>query len=124
MREERIQYFTEKEEEFTKLLIEIGTKKNVAKLLVFLSGKAEASSREIEHGADMRQAEVSTAMKYLKEQGWIKSRKSSTGNKGRRMIVYKLAKSVSAIIDSIESGKKNETRNQLALIRKLRESPR
>jgi uncharacterized short protein YbdD (DUF466 family) len=29
-------YFTEKEEEFVKLLIEIGTKKNVAKILVFL----------------------------------------------------------------------------------------
>jgi predicted transcriptional regulator len=36
LREERVQFFTEKEEEFANLLIETGTKKNVAKLLVFL----------------------------------------------------------------------------------------
>ena len=36
MKQENVQYFTEKEEEIVNLLIEIGTKKNVAKVLVFL----------------------------------------------------------------------------------------
>ena len=37
MRIEKVMYFTEKEEEFTNLLVEIGTNKNVAKVLVFLA---------------------------------------------------------------------------------------
>ena len=47
-------YFTEKEEEYTNILIEIGTKKNVAKVLVFLANVPEATSREIERGTDIR----------------------------------------------------------------------
>ena len=58
MRQEKIQYFTEKEEEFVNLLIEIGMKKIVAKVLVFFAGTPEATSRDIERGADMRQPEV------------------------------------------------------------------
>jgi predicted transcriptional regulator len=65
-----VMYFTEKEEEFANLLIEIGTKRNVAKVLVFLANIPEATSREIERGTDLRQPEVSIAMGYLMEQGW------------------------------------------------------
>ena len=56
------------------LLIEIGTSKNVAKMLVFLANTPEATSRDLERGTDMRQPEVSIAIKYLTDQGWIKSR--------------------------------------------------
>ena len=42
MRTENVMYFTEKEEEFANLLIEIGTKRNVAKVLVFLANTPEA----------------------------------------------------------------------------------
>ena len=72
MRQETVEYFTDKEEEFANLLIEIGTKKNVAKVLVFLANTPEATSRAIERGTDMRQPEVSIAMKYLMNQDWIK----------------------------------------------------
>ena len=34
MRQENVMYFTEKEEEFANLLIEIGTKRNVAKVML------------------------------------------------------------------------------------------
>ena len=50
MKQESVQYFTEKEEEFANLLIEIGTKKNVATVLVFLASTPEATSRAIERG--------------------------------------------------------------------------
>jgi predicted transcriptional regulator len=59
MRTENVMYFTEKEEEFANLLIEIGTKRNVAKVLVFLANTPEATSRAIERGTDLRQPEVS-----------------------------------------------------------------
>ncbi len=121
MRQENVQYFTDKEEEFDNLLIEIGTKKNVAKVLVFLASTPEATSRAIERGTDMRQPEISIAMKYLMDQGWIRSRESPSENKGRPMKVYELAKTITVIMDCIEKEKKNEANNQLALVRKLRD---
>ena len=83
MRTENVMYFTEKEEEFANLLIEIGTKRNVAKVLVFLANTSEATSRAIERGTDLRQPEVSIAMRYLIEQDWISSRESKAESKGR-----------------------------------------
>jgi len=121
MRTETIQYFSEKEEEFVNLLIDVGTKKNIAKLLVFLSNVPEASSRSIENGTDMRQPEVSIAMKYLMDQGWIRVKGESSENKGRPMKIYELAIPITEIMNSLEEEKKHEVRNQLALIRKLRD---
>ncbi|MCX6697309.1 MAG: ArsR family transcriptional regulator [Methanoregula sp.] len=120
MRQENVMYFTDKEEEFVNLLIEIGIAKNIAKVLVFLSHTPEATSRAIERGADLRQPEVSIAMQHLMEQGWIRSRESSAETKGRPMKIYELAKPVNEIMDCIENDKKTEAKNQLALIQKLR----
>jgi predicted transcriptional regulator len=121
MRQENVMYFTEKEEEFANLLIEIGTKRDVAKVLVFLANTPEATSRAIERGTDLRQPEVSIAMKFLMDQGWIKNRESPSEKKGRPMKVYELAKPITVIVDYIEKEKKNEANNQLALIRKLQD---
>jgi predicted transcriptional regulator len=121
MKQESVQYFTEKEEEFANLLIAIGTKKNVATVLVFLTSTSEATSRAIERGTDLRQPEVSIAMKYLMDQGWINSRENTSANKGRPMKVYELAKPINEIMDCIEKEKKKEANNQLALLKKLRD---
>ena len=74
MKEQSILVFTDKEEEFVNLLIKIGTKKTVAQTLVFLANTPEATSRELERGTDLRQPEVSIAIKYLDEQGWVQCR--------------------------------------------------
>ena len=121
MRQETVEYFTDKEEEFANLLIEIGTKRNVAKVLVFLSSTPEATSRAIERGTDMRQPEISMAMKYLMNREWIKNYESPSESKGRPMKVYELAKSITEIIECIEREKKNKALNQLTLIQKLRD---
>ena len=121
MRTENVMYFTEKEEEFANLLIEIGTKKNVAKVLVFLANIPEATSRAIERGTDLRQPEVSIAMRFLMDQGWISSRESKAESKGRPVKIYELAKPITDIMDSIEKEKKKEATNQLAMIQKLRD---
>ena len=60
------------------------------------------------------------AMKFMIEFGWIKSREIPSENKGRPTKVYTLAKPIDEIINFIESEKKNETRNKIALVRKLR----
>jgi len=102
VRQETVTYFTEKEEEFANLLIEIGTQKNIAKVLVFLAKTPEATSRAIERGTDMRQPEISTAMKYLMNWDWIRSRESPSENKGRPMKIYELAKPIHEIIEDFE----------------------
>jgi predicted transcriptional regulator len=121
MKTRNVQYFTEKEEEFVNLLIDIGTKQSIAKVLVFLSNTAEATSRDIERGTDLRQPEVSIAMRYLAEQEWIKSRESKAESKGRPVKIYVLSKSINDIMNSIEKEKKEEAKSQLALVQKLRE---
>jgi len=120
MRTENVMYFTEKEEEFATLLIEIGTKRNIAKVLVFLANTPEATSRAIERGTDLRQPEISIAMWYLMEQGWIKSRERKAESKGRPIKIYELAQPITEILDSIEKKKQKEVNNQLALVEKLR----
>jgi len=121
MRTENVMYFTEKEEEFANLLIEIGTKKNVAKVLVFLAGTHEATSRAIERGTDLRQPEVSIAMHDLQNRGWIQSRESKAESKGRPVKIYELARPITEIMGSIEKEKKEEATSQLAMIQKLRD---
>ena len=119
MKQENVMYFTDKEEEFVNLLIAIGITKNIAKVLVFLANTPETTSRAIERGVDMRQPEVSIAMKSLIDRGWIRSRESSAESKGRPMKIYELAKPINEIIEGIENEKKTEAKNQLALIKKL-----
>jgi predicted transcriptional regulator len=60
-------------------------------------------------------------MKYLMDQGWIKSRENPSENKRRPTKVYELAKPITGIMDFIETQKKNEANNQLAIIKKLRD---
>jgi predicted transcriptional regulator len=120
MIEKTIQLYTEKEEEFVNLLVRIGTKKTIAKTLVFLGRLKRATSRELEHGTDLRQPEVSVAMKYLEEQGWIKRWRTPSDKKGRPVWNYALAIPVPEIMSSIEKQKKTEVNNQLALIKKMR----
>jgi predicted transcriptional regulator len=66
MRMEKVMVFTEEDEEFSDLLTEIGLKRNVAKVLIYLAMTEEATSREIERSSDLRQPEVSIAMRTLK----------------------------------------------------------
>ena len=121
MRQEKVQFYTKKEEEFSNLLIKIGTKRNVAKVLVFLATTPEASSRAIERGTDLRQPEVSIAMRYLAEQNWISARNSKAESKGRPVKIYELSKSINEIMNVIEKEKKKEAQNQLAMVQKLRD---
>jgi predicted transcriptional regulator len=121
MRQEKVMYFTQDEEEFANLLIKIGTKKNIARVLVFLAKTPEATSHTIENGTDLRQPEVSLAMGYLMDQGWIKSRECKGERKGRPMKMYTLTKPINEILDYVENEKKIEASNQLGLVRKLRQ---
>ncbi|WP_048150236.1 helix-turn-helix domain-containing protein [Methanolacinia paynteri] len=120
MKLEKVLTFTEKEEELADLLSEVGLKKNVAKVLVYLANTEEATSREIERGTDLRQPEVSIAMRTLSEKEWISNRESKAESKGRPVKIYNLSKPMAEIIDTLEKDKKEEIENQLEIIKKIR----
>ena len=117
----RVQYFTEKEEEFSRTLVAIGVPRTVAKVLVFLANTPEATSRDIERGADLRQPEVSIAMQYLKERDWIASRLARNDSIGRPLNIISLSKPISEIIDYIRTEKEDEIKKKIALTKKIRE---
>ena len=121
MKEQTIQLFTDKEEEFVNLLIEIGTKKTVAQMLVFLANTPEATSRDLERGTDLRQPEVSIAIKYLAGQGWIKTGEAPSQHNGRQQKIYSLAVPINQIIAAIEKAKNDAATERLALVKKMRE---
>jgi len=121
MKSKNVLYFTQREEDFANLLIKIGEKRNVAKVLVYLANTREATSRDIERGTDLRQPEVSIAMATMIEQKWVESRESKAENKGRPVKIYKLALPISDIIDIIERDKRAEANNQMKMIKQLRD---
>ncbi|MFA4877031.1 MAG: ArsR family transcriptional regulator [Methanoregula sp.] len=124
MQEQKIAVFSQKETEFIDLLIKTGTRRYVAATLVCLSATPEISSREIERCADLRQPEVSLAIKYLNGRGWVKSRELPAGRSGRPMRSFSLAVPFEEIVITIEKEKRKEVNDRLIAIRKLRESIR
>ena len=110
MRQERVQFFTDKEEEIVDLLTKIGIQTDVAKVLVFFASKQEATSKDIEHRTDLRQTQISVATRYLITRGWIKICKISGGIKGRPMKIYGRVKSIHEIMQVIEKEKKEEAK--------------
>jgi|WetSurMetagenome_2_1015567.scaffolds.fasta_scaffold30289_6 predicted transcriptional regulator len=121
MRQEQVQYFTETEETCIDLLVQVGMKKNVAKVLVYLAGKPRATTAEIERGTDMSQPEMSLAVKRLQELAWIRNHEIRTSNEGRPVKVYELTKSRAEILKSIYAAKKKQMNHQLSLVKKLQD---
>jgi predicted transcriptional regulator len=120
MRPKNVKDFTQDEEDLADLLIRIGIKRNVARVLVFLAHHPEATSREIERGTDLRQPEVSLAMAAMNEQEWVENREVKAENKGRPVKIYRLSQPFSEIIDNIEKEKRDEANTQLSIIQQIR----
>ena len=116
--------FTEKEEKMTDIFIGLGLKRNVARVLVYLSSMDEAASRMIERGTDLRQPEVSIAIRELRKLAWVVSRESKADSKGRPVKIYHLALPIGAIMDTIEGQKKKQAKDQLDMIEELRQTIR
>ena len=101
---------TEKDERLIELLSEAGLNKNIARVVVYLSKVGEAVSRDIERAANLRQPEVSIAMKELKETGWIKDREIKKKGKGRPFKSYKLTLDLKDIVTELVEKKREEMR--------------
>ena len=64
----------EKDLEFIDALRSLDVPRNVAGLITYLANTDEATSREIETGTNLRQPEVSIAMRTLRQNNWIDER--------------------------------------------------
>jgi predicted transcriptional regulator len=107
-------------DEFASILMKIGLKRNVAKVLTYLAGVSEATSREIEMGSDLRQPEVSIAMREIRKLDWISERDEKNPGKGRPYRIYKLNKSLPEIIECLEGEKARESEIVMKQIEKLK----
>ncbi len=111
----------ERETEFVETLRDLGAPRNMAALIAYLASSEEASSKEIEKGADLSQAGVSVAVRTLRERGWIEERKIRGGKRGRLMKVYKLRVKIDEIIRYFEMEKHYESAQVMMSIQRLKE---
>jgi predicted transcriptional regulator len=107
--------------EFIEGLRSLGINRNVAKLVTYLSNVKESSSRDIEMSTDLRQPEVSIAMRPLRELGWISERDVKTSGKGRPMKIYALQTTMKEIVEHYEAEKNQESARACEAIEKLKE---
>ncbi|HQQ37191.1 MAG TPA: ArsR family transcriptional regulator [Methanothrix sp.] len=107
-------------DEFASILIQIGLKRNVAKVLTYLAAVTEATSREIEIGSDLRQPEVSIAMREIRRLDWVMERDEKNPGKGRPYRIYRLNKRLSEIVETLEEQKSKESERIMKQIEKLK----
>lgn len=103
-----VEELSEAEERMVNLLSEAGLNRNIAKVVVFLAKVGEAVSRDIERAANLRQPEVSLAMKELKDLDWVKERELKKKGKGRPLKSYKLTKELREIVVDLVAKKREE----------------
>ncbi len=102
---------TDEEKKLIDKLKKAGFQKNVAKTLVFVAGRDETKSREIENETMLRQPEVSIAMQELREKGWVTKRDIKKEGKGRPVHAYRLDKTMDEIVKEIEDNQNERIDN-------------
>jgi len=73
----------EKDLEFVEALRSLNVPRNVATMITYLANTDDVTSREIEMGTDLRQPEVSIAMRTLRQNNWVEERDIKVAGTGR-----------------------------------------
>jgi predicted transcriptional regulator len=113
--------FTKKEEELISILMQLGYRRTIANVLVYIANTREVISRDIERGTELRQQEVSLAIQDLEKWGWVEERKLEKEGSGRKVRLFRLAKPFADIVTDIENKRTRESRHHLTLIRTVRD---
>ena len=125
MRNTKSYRFNSQDEKIIKVFTELGMPRNLVKTLIYISQVDECRSAEIEHGANLRQPEVSVAMQQLQKRGWISRRDLKKKGKGRPVHIYKLTSPINKIVSNFEKEKIKEIdsiKNDLDQLKNLIES--
>ncbi|MBE0523268.1 MAG: ArsR family transcriptional regulator [Methanosarcinales archaeon] len=120
MRNQSVKVLDKADMEFADTLMGLGLKRNVAKTLTYLKNVDEVTSREIERGSDLRQPEVSNAMRELKNMNWVVIREQKKPGKGRPFKIYRLDEKINSIIKQLEQQKTMESRRMMDNIQRLK----
>ncbi len=112
------------EKKLVDLLLGIGIKRNVATTLTFLLKNKEVTSRGIERGANLRQPEVSSAMRELKLRNWVSEREVKKVGRGRPLKYYKMRASMDDIVKYLTGVHDKETERLMRNIQKLKKLSR
>jgi predicted transcriptional regulator len=95
--------------------------KSVSQLIAYLKDKNERSYRDIERAIGLRQPEVSIAMRFLRERGWITERKTGKDAKARASKIYALRQTLDEIIIYYEEKEKTDYARSSKAISRLKE---
>ncbi len=93
------------------LFSELGMPKNLAKTLIYISRVEECRSDDIETGTNLRQPEVSIAVRELSRRGWTDTREQKKKGKGRPIHLYKLSADLNDIVKTFEKEKMSQIQN-------------
>ncbi|AET63804.1 hypothetical protein [Methanothrix harundinacea] len=121
MRQFSVKVLDDDDREFVEVLRDLGIPRNVASMITYLANVQEATSREIEIGSNLRQPEVSIAMRALRNNGWVEEREVKKDGKGRPMKVYRLIRSLEEIITHFEEEKRLESTRVMEDIGRLKD---
>jgi predicted transcriptional regulator len=124
MRQFSVKVLDDDDREFVEVLRDLGIPRNVASMITYLANVEEATSREIEIGSNLRQPEVSIAMRTLRNNDWVEEREIKKDGKGRPMKVYRLTISLEEIIRHFEEEKKRESTRVMENIDRLKDLSR
>ena len=108
MKDHTIHNLSPRDKKIVKVFSELGMPRNLAKTLMYISQVDECRSAEIEHGANLRQPEVSVAMQLLQDKGWVRRRDLKKKGKGRPVHIYSLTSSIDHIVKNFEKDKVKE----------------
>lgn len=120
MKESFVMRFDEKDIEVVETLKSLGVPRKVSNMIAYLANGNEATSREIERGSDLRQPEVSIALRTLRKNNWVEERMSKSDGTGRPMKVYRLRAPIEEILAFYEQEKLKEATQAMQSIQKLK----
>ena len=122
MKARQIKQLDEKDTIIAETLVSLGMNKNIALALTYLQNMNAATSIDLEQSSNLRQPEVSNAIKQLKKQDWINERVEKKIGKGRPTKVYSLKVEFNDIINQLKEQKNksiDEARKNIELLREL-----
>lgn len=111
MKRNKLYTFNTQDEKIIKVFTDLGMPRNLAKTIMYISQVEECRSAEIEHGANLRQPEVSVAMQQLLKKGWVSRRDLKKKGKGRPVHIYKLTSPITDIVSNFEKEKMKEIKH-------------
>ncbi len=121
MKNLKIKQLDEKDEEIAAILMSLGMSRPTAMVLSYLQNMNSATTTDLDRGANLRQPEVSIAMKQLMERNWINEREDKKPGKGRPFKVYSLKVGFNDIITQLEKQQRKAVDEIQANIKRLKD---